>query len=215
MIDDHPLNLEGYKKVLLDNRSKDLNLIIDTANSCDEADEKLEQFEHGRFYDLVFLDIGLPPSSDGKLLSGEDLGKKIKESCPDSKLIVLTMFNESVRLLSILKSLNPEGFLIKSDVTPVEFLQAFDHVINGKRYSSHTVNEVMRQQLTNDFDLDKTDREILLRLSEGVKTKELPNLIPISLTAIEKRKKAMREILEVEDVRDISLINKARKLGFI
>lgn len=215
MIDDHPIIIEGYKKVLLDNRAEGLDITIDIANSCDQAIEKLRGSLNGREYDVVFLDIGLPPSQNGEFLSGEDIGKEIKEVSPDTRIIVLTMFNDNLRLLSILKSLDPEAFLIKSDVTPVEFLQAFDSVMEGRKYSSHTVHELMRKQITNDFGLDKTDREILVYLSQGMMSKEIPKHIPVSLATIEKRKKVMREVFKVEDVRDLTLINKAREFGFI
>lgn len=215
MVDDHPIILEGYKKVLLENRSGTFDLEIETANSCDEANEKIENSIKGKSYNIAFLDIGLPPSGNGEFLSGEDLGRKMKKVSPQTKLIVLTMFNENVRLLSILKSLDPEAFMIKSDVTPVEFLQAFDKVLEGRKYSSHTVDDLMRKQITNDFGLDKTDREILLHLSQGVMSKQIPELLPISLAKIEKRKKRMREVFGIEDIRDLTLINRARELGFL
>lgn len=214
MIDDHPIILEGYKKVLLDHQTN-FELEIDTAISCDEAIEKIQNSLQGKNYDFVFLDINLPPSGDGEFLSGEDLGLKLKAVSPNTKIIVLTMFNENLRLMNILKSLDPDGFLIKSDVTPVEFLHAFDKVREGKKYSSHTVEVLMRKQIFNDFFLDKTDRQILLNLSEGIKTKDLPIVIPLSLASIEKRKKMMRKVFEVEDLRDLILINRARQLGFI
>ncbi|WP_424494429.1 response regulator [Salinimicrobium sp. GXAS 041] len=215
MIDDHPIIIEGYKKVLLDNRSNDLKLQVDTANTCDEADALIEKSLKTTTYDLVFLDIGLPPSSNRKLSSGEDLGKKIREVSSETKLIVLTMFVENIRLLSILKSLKPEAFMIKSDVTATEFLFAFDSVLEGQTYSSQTVQDLMRKQILHDFHVDKIDRDILYHLSRGVKTKEIPKLMPVSLAAIEKRKKIMREAFKAEDLRDITLINKARELGFL
>ncbi len=215
MIDDHPIIIEGYKKVLLDNRSSDLKLQVDTANTCDDADVLIEKSLETTPYDLVFLDIGLPPSSNRELSSGEDLGKKIRKVSAETKLIVLTMFVENIRLLSILKSLKPEAFMIKSDVTATEFLFAFDSVLEGQTYSSQTVQDLMRKQILNDFHVDKIDRDILYHLSKGVKTKEIPKLMPVSLAAIEKRKKVMREAFKAEDLRDITLINKARELGFL
>lgn len=215
MVDDHPIIIEGYKKVLLDNRSDSYRLNIDTANTSDEANEKIEASLKDHFYDIVFLDMGLPPSKDREISSGEDLGKKIRKSSPETKLIVLTMFVQNIRLLSILKSLKPEAFMVKSDVSATEFLFAFDTVLEGQTYSSQTVQDLMRKQIVNDFYVDKTDRDILYHLSCGVRTKELPEVIPVSLAAIEKRKKIMREAFGVEDLRDITLINKARELGFL
>lgn len=215
IVDDHPIIIEGYKKILLDNLVDLGKLIIETANSCDEANRRIENSLKSGSYDLVFLDISLPPSKDHQYLSGEDLGLKIKEHSPTTKLIILTMINDNIRLVNILRTINPEGLLIKSDVTADELLLSVKKVLQGKKISSYTVENLMRNQITNVVELDKIDRQILLYLSEGIKTKDLPEVIPISLTAIEKRKKNMRVAFEIEDFRDITLLNKARKLGFI
>lgn len=215
MVDDHPIILEGYKKILLDNRSADLGMKIETANSCEEANTKIESSLGGLNYDIIFLDIGLPPSMDGEFLSGEDIGKKIRKVSPNSKLAVLTMFVENLRLLAIFKNLKPEAFMVKSDVSTSEFLEAFDCLLQGRTYSSQTIQDLMRKQIVNDYDITKTDREILLHLSRGLKSKDIPKVVPLSLASVEKRKKFMREIFEVEDTRDITLLNRAKELGFL
>lgn len=215
MIDDHPIILEGYKKILLDNRAETVEMKIDTANSCDEANAKLESSLGGVSYDIIFLDIGLPPSRDREFLSGEDIGKKIRKVSPTSQLAVLTMFVENLRLLTIFKGLRPDAFMVKSDVSSCEFLQAFDSMLEKKTYSSQTIQDLMRKQIMNEYEITKTDRDILLHLSQGVKSKEIPDYVPISLASVEKRKKMMRDAFEVEDVRDITLINRAKELGFL
>lgn len=215
MVDDHPIILEGYKKILVDNRSEDVGMRIDTARSCEEANAKIEASLNGLAYDIVFLDIGLPPSSNREFLSGEDIGKKIRRVSPMSKLAVLTMYVENIRLLTIFKSLRPEAFMVKSDVSSSEFLEAFDNMLQGKTYSSQTIQDLMRKQIVHDYNITKTDRDILLHLSRGLKSKEIPKFVPLSLASIEKRKKFMREVFEVEDVRDITLINRAKDLGFL
>lgn len=215
MIDDHSIILEGYKKILLDNKAEDVRMTIDQANSSDEANDKLETSPTGMAYDVIFLDIGLPPSKDGQFLSGEDIGKKIRNISPNSKLAVLTMFLENLKLLTILKSLEPDVFMVKSDVSSREFLKAFENLINGKTYCSQTIQDLMRKQIVHDYNITKIDRDILLHLSRGFKSKDIPKVVPLSLASVEKRKKFMREIFKVEDVRDITLINKAKELGFL
>ena len=215
MIDDHPLILEGYKNILLLNRSEEYELTIDTANSCEEALIKIESSLNVKPYDIFFLDMGLPPSADRKFLSGEDIGKRIRNILPNSGLAVLTMFSENLKLLNIIKSLNPDAFMVKSDVSTNEFLEAFDKIVQGKTYSSQTIHDLMRRQIKNSYQITKTDQEILFYLSRGLKSKEIPEVVPISLASVEKRKKYMRDIFKVKDVRDITLINKAKELGFL
>ena len=215
MIDDHPLILDGYKNILLRNRSKEYQLTIDIATSCEEAIIKIESCLNTRPYDIFFLDMRLPPSTDKKYLSGEDIGKRIRKLLPDSGLAVLTMFSENLKLLNIIETLNPDAFMIKSDVSTKEFLDAFDKIVEGKTYSSQTIHDLMRRQIRNFKHITKTDQEILFYLSKGLKSREIPKVVPISLASVEKRKKKMRDVFNVKDVRDITLINKAKELGFL
>lgn len=113
-----------------------------------------------------------------------------------------------------MKNLNPEGLIIKSDIRKSEFFNAFEKVLADKLYYSQTVNEMLRLHFTNDFILDDIDRSILFHISKGVKTKDLSDIVNLSLAAIEKRKRNMRELLGVEGG-DLVLIDKAKELGFL
>ena len=166
-------------------------------------------------YQVVFLDVKLPPSSDGKILSGEDLGKLTKEVLPEAKIVILTMFNDNFRIHNILKNVNPDGFLIKSDITSGELVRAFNIVIKDPPYYSHTVTKLLRAHFTSDMMLDDIDRSILFHLSKGVKTKNLPAHIPLSLAAIEKRKRHLKEVFGVDKNNDEKLFEQASKKGYI
>ena len=217
MVDDHPLILEGYKSKLMESysSSQKWRLIIDTAFNCDEAYEKITTSLKDGNYDVVILDINIPPSKNGKFLSGEDLGQEIRKVSPETSLIVLTMYSDNLRLINILKNLDPSGFLIKSDVTPDEFLNAFKKVREGDVHYSQSITRITRKHITSNILLDENDRSILFHLSDGVRTKDLVDSVPLSLAAIEKRKKMMKEIFEVEKGGDLALINAARKMGFL
>lgn len=214
MVDDHALILEGYKTVLKDFSAKEgVDLEIDTALNCDEAIQLVQT--SGRIYDYIFLDIGLPSSADGKILSGEDLGLEIQKKFPEAKFIVLTMYSESLRLINIIKNLNPAGFLIKSEIDPQEFLKAFLQVREGKNFYSPSIVDLLKKQVTSNVLLDQNDREILYYLSIGIRTKDLVEKLPLSLPSIEKRKRALKEKFGVEGEGDLALINCARKNGFL
>jgi hypothetical protein len=56
---------------------------------------------------------------------------------------------------------------------------------------------------------------MLYELSLGTRMKDLPNIVPLSIAGIEKRKRILKEVFDVEDQGDKALIMKARELGFI
>ena len=216
MIDDHPMIIEGYQNTLLFTKKESQELLIDIANNCDEAVSYMDKsVEKGLPYDVLFVDISLPPSTDGTMSSGEDLAEYARKILPKAKIIVLTMFNESFRIHNIIKTIDPEGFLIKSDLTSSELASAFQAVLNNPPFYSGTVNSHIRKTITSDIVIDEKNRKILHLLSQGVKTKNLAAHLDISLSAVEKRKKQLRELFSVEDGQDETLIKNARKEGFV
>lgn len=215
MVDDHPMILEGYKNTLLG--ADDLNYYIEvtTASDCDSAYDEIKSAAQFRPYDVAFVDINLPPSREELITSGEDLALKIRQLMPKTKIIVLTMYNENHRIHNILKNIDPDGFLIKSDLTSSELLLAFKMVVNNPPYYSSTVKNHQRLRIKNDFSLDEKNMKILYHLSRGVKTKNLTDHVGLSLSAIEKRKNQIKELFGIGDGDDEILLREARNRGFI
>ena len=216
MIDDHPIIIEGYQNTLQFTKKEHQKLSIDIANNCDEAIHFMDKsIDKGLPYDVLFVDISLPPSEDGKMNSGEDLAVYARENLPKAKVIILTMFNESYRIHNIIKTIGPEGFLIKSDMTSSELASAFQAVLYNPPFYSGTVNSLLRKTVSSDIVIDEKNRKILYLLSQGVKTKNLATHLDMSQSAVEKRKKQLKELFLVDDGQDETLLDKARENGFI
>ncbi|PWK19000.1 response regulator [Xanthomarina spongicola] len=216
MTDDHPMIIEGYQNTLIATKKESQDLKIDIANSCDESIKYMNKaISLENPYDILFMDISLPPSTDGKFTSGEDLALYARKIMPKAKIVILTMFNESYRIHNIVKTINPEGFLIKSDLTSRELASAFQAVINNPPFYSGTVNSIIRKTISNDIVIDEVNRKILHLLSQGIKTKSLTDHIDLSMSAIEKRKRHLKELFMVNDSNDETLLNEARKKGFV
>lgn len=213
IVDDHPMIADGYKNALIETSSRDSEITfkIIISHNCDRALEIIESEN----LDLVFLDIKLPPSTDGKILSGEDLGIKVNQILPEAKIIISTTFNDNYRINSIIKNINPDGFLIKNDIDHNEIITAIKRVLTDPPYYSQTVNKYFRKQAVNEFMIDKIDRQLLYELSIGTKMKDLPGIIPLSIAGIEKRKRHLKVIFNVEGQDDKALIMAAREKGFI
>ena len=215
MVDDHPMIIEGYQMTLVATKKPHQHLNIDIAHDCDMANELILKAAKSEPYDVLFFDISLPASKDGLITSGEDLAKIARVYLPDAKVIILTMFNESFRILNIIKGINPEGLLIKSDLTSSELAEAFQHILSSPPYYSSTVSGFLNTTITSDIYLDETNRKILHLLSQGVKTKTLKEHIDLSMSAIEKRKKHLKLLFDVEDGKDETLLKEARQRGFL
>ncbi len=217
IVDDHPIICDSYKDAFIEvnKEFEELHIQVEVALDCESAREKIRNSWVEKGYDLVFLDIRLPASKDRKLVSGEDLGELIREVQPQAKIIVATTFNDTFRMQNIFKSLNPEGFLIKNDLDTKELTVAISHVIRGNPYYSSTVSALFRKQMSQPMNVDKIDRQMLYELSMGTRMKEMPQVVPLSMAGIEKRKRILKQKFDVEDQGDKALILKAREMGFI
>lgn len=218
IIDDHPLITNAYTSAFnyYSKQNETILFSIKTVFNCDDAYELITEFStKKKTLDIVFLDIKLPPSRDRKVLSGEDLGLKINKLLPDTKIIVSTTFNDNYRVHSIFKNLNPDGFLVKNDITPKELVDTIHTILNDPPYYSKTVVKLLRKHVTNDFLLDNIDRKILYELSIGTRMKDLPDILPLSIAGIEKRKRNLKQIFNLKSSDDKELLHIAKEKGFI
>src|SRR5690554_5486446 len=217
LVDDHEMTLVGYGSAInnLNEHSNVYKFHITDATSIEAAIRELDERFNYRPLHLVFLDIQLPKHPTTEYQSGEDLGIVIRKRFPNTKIIIITTFDNNLLIQNLLENINPEGLMIKSDLTPVNFTQAVLDVLEDPPYYSKTVTKFLRKQHGFKYYLDRLDRLILYYISIGKFTKDLPIYIPLSLPAIEKRKRRLKEVFEVEDGNDIDLLRRAEEEGFL
>ena len=213
IVDDHPFIIEAYKNAINKYSQNGFEFEVTQANNCKSGYENIT--EAPKDFDIAFFDISMPEYAEKGIYSGEDLAMLMKSEMPECKVILLTMHTELLKINNIIKNINPSGLIIKNDLTFDELLFAFDKIINNESYYSQTVIKLVGQAQYNNIELDVFDKQILFHLSKGVKTKDLPTYIPLSLSAIEKRKLNIREILEVPGGTDVDLIREAKNKGVI
>lgn len=214
IIEDHPAIIAGYKSIL-DFNSRGYDIHITVAHDCESAYKIITNPHPTTFFDIVFLDVILPPYHLKKIDSGEVLGSLIKSYMPTSKLVLLTSYTQAFILYKIFKELNPDGLLVKSDFTPEELLIAFNAILDGERYHTETVTKSLKELLKNDGYIDSHNRQIISLLTQGVKTKNMPAHLGLSISAIDKRKSIIKSYFGIEKGTDEDIIKAARKNGFI
>jgi len=217
IIDDHPLIIDAYRRTLdqMTMINNSFKFKVDTANNSDTAIKKIDEAIKNRMLDIVFLDIRLPPSKNKVIMGGEDLGRLIKKKSKKTKIIVSTALNDGYLINCLLKSINPDAFLIKNDLTNQTLLEGIKTVIIDPPYYSKTVMKILRKQSSNDFVIDNIDRKILHELSNGTKMNELPKILPLSIAALERRKRILKDVFNVEGKGDRDLLQIAHQKGFI
>ncbi|MDO6675822.1 DNA-binding response regulator [Tenacibaculum sp. 1_MG-2023] len=218
LADNCPLICETYKNIIskIARLNPNFNFNTDITYNCNGAYDIIKKtIEKETSLNFVVLDLKLSPAKSRKILSGEDLGLLIRKLLPNTKLIVSTDCNDNYRIHNIFKSLNPEGFLIKNDLTSKELKNAIKNVTSNIPYYSKTVLSLLRKEVSNNFSIDSIDRQILYELSLGSKMKDMPNFIPLSAASIEKRKRHLKKVFNVKAKGDRELILIAKEKGFI
>ncbi len=217
IIEDVPITCDAYRLSLeeLCLRDQFLEFEIDQAYDCITGYEKIKNASKKNKIDSVFLDIKLPPNEEAKIYSGEDLGIKIRQILPKTKIVVFTGYSDNFRIHTIFKSLNPEGFLIKNDFTSKELLLALKTVLldDIPYYSKTVLNLLRKQEVYSHFLLDKNDRQLLYELSMGTKIIEMSKKIDLAKPTIEKRFYRLKEIFDVKNRNELIMV--AKEKGFI
>ncbi|MCW1146984.1 response regulator [Flavobacterium lacisediminis] len=214
MIDDHPSMIEGYKSILSFN-DLDYEIQVTPAYNCESAYYLITDIQSKLAYDVVFIDLSLPAFPEQKIHSGHDLATLVRMYMPSSKIVILTSHIESFLLYKIHREIEPEGFLVKSDFTAEELLNAFHQIVIGNKYRSRTVQQNINDLMANDFLLDEHYQQIITLLAQGIKTKNMPEYINITLSAIDKRKAHIKEFFNIEKGSDEDIIKEAKKRGLI
>lgn len=214
IVDDHPFIIQGYKNAITRYNPKEFEFFIEQANDCKSAYNIITNPEMAAF-DIAFLDISMPSYEEKGLYSGEDLAKLLMEFMPNCKIILLTMYTELLKIKNIIDTINPSGLVIKNDLTFDELLFGFDKVLKNEIYYSQSIQKMIDLAQSETIEIDLFDKQILFHISKGTKTKDIPQYIPISLEAIEKRKLNLKKLLNIKDESDIELVREAKNKGLL
>lgn len=144
LADDHSVTREGIIKSLA---SYFPNAKYSEASNASET----LQLIHKTRYDLVILDISLPGRN------GLDILKEVKSHYPETPVIIFSMYPEDQFAVRALRH-GASAYLTK-DIPSKELASAIRQIINGERYITHSLIEVITRDLQHNH--DKVPHEIL------------------------------------------------------
>jgi DNA-binding NarL/FixJ family response regulator len=214
IVDDHPFIIQGYKNAITRYNPNEFEFLIEEAKDCKSAYEIITNSETKAF-DIAFLDISMPTYEEKGMFSGEDLAKLLMEYMPKCKIILLTMYTELLKIKNLISAINPNGLVIKNDLTFDELLFGFDKVMKNEIYYSQSIQKMIDLAESEAIEIDVFDKQILFHISKGTKTTDIPQYIPISLEAIEKRKQNLKELLNLKEDSDMELVREAKNKGLL
>lgn len=214
-IDDHEMTTMGYKFILEDTEFDGFKVKMDTDKTFEGGQRKIKESLKLFPYDILLLDIQLSQNIDGPAKTGEDLGIFAREVSPTSKIVFMSSFSDNYRINSILQSVDPEGYMVKTEIDQQSLQAMVRTVMTSPPYYTQKALAAIRKKMSSDINLDENDKKILYYLSIGTKTKDMTKFISLSLPSIENRKRHLKTLFGVEKQNDQALITESRNRGFI
>lgn len=177
LVDDHAILLDGIKSLL----SKEESLeVCGEANSAEEALDFLKKNQ----VDLLITDFNLPN------MDGLGLVRLVKKISPDTKILMLSMHDETHLVKEILKE-GVAGYVLKND-SHKELLQAISAIRTGKIYLSNDINRIIINSLQFPDEerlLTDREREILKLIAKEYSNKDIAEQLYISERTVETHRK--------------------------
>ena len=190
--DDHALVRAGIRALV---EKIEGVVVVGEAGRGSEAMELVRDFRPN----LMLLDITMPDGGGFEVL--DQLTKKY----PEIKVIVLTVHEAGEYAIRALRE-GAAGFLPKSAAS-TELEQAIQTVVRGETYispetSRKTLLEYGKGVTKRDLlaSLSPRQREVLRLIAEGKTTKQIAQVLEISVKTVETHRAQLMERLSIHDV---------------
>ena len=163
--------------------------------------------------DVALLDIGMPG------LNGLEVAKRAAQASPRTRIVILSMHADATYVRQALRA-GAAGYLLKGAAV-AELPLALQSVMRGETYLtpkiSRTIVEGFLREDTEEPGLLEAltarQREILQLIAEGKATKEIAQLLDLSVKTVETHRMRMMERLGIHDV--AGLVRFAVRAGLV
>jgi two-component system, NarL family, invasion response regulator UvrY len=173
--DDHSLIRNGLRQLLAQDHS--IKNIGEAKTGSDTIDKL--QSQH---WDLLILDINMPDRS------GIDILRQVRATHPDTRVLVLSGFPEKQYAVNVLRA-GASGYINK-EMAPDELLTAVRNVLQGRRYVSPALAELLVNGLDDDQDkpmhsrLSEREFQIFCKIAAGQAVSDIADELCISVKTV-------------------------------
>lgn len=192
--DDHAIVRQGLKQIL--SETSDMQLIGEAADGQDT----LQQARNAK-WDVLILDITMPGRS------GFDVLRILGKENPDLPVLVLSMHAESQFAVRCFRA-GAAGYLAKESA-PMELVKAIRQVVNGGKYVSQDLAEVLATRLdaASEHPLHETlsEREfqVLRMIGSGMTATGIADTLSLSVKTIATYRSRILIKLELNNTTEI------------
>lgn len=198
LAEDHTIVRKGLCSIL----ESDSNIVVvGEASNGNEALAEAKKINP----DIIVLDISMP------LLNGLEVAWQLSRILPDIKILFLSMHDSEEMVFKSLEA-GAKGYILKKAV-PDELIAAIKMLFYGKTYFSPSIEEMIREkieekgkpmeELTLQQILTKRQREIIQLVAEGYSSREIAEMLKLSIKTIENHRTNIMNKLKLNNLTDL------------
>lgn len=207
LAEDHRILREGLKRMIDEQPNME---VVGEADDGVEACQKTSALQP----DLVLMDVSMPR------MNGTAATAKIREICPEVRVIALTAHRASAYLSQMLKA-GASGYVLKHTAFD-ELVDAIETVAKGGRYIDRASQEMMLNASpenvtwkgdTQGKPLSEREVQVISLVANGYTNKEIATKLAISVKTVESHKANSMQKLDLKSRAEI--VDYARFCGWI
>jgi DNA-binding NarL/FixJ family response regulator len=203
LADDHPMIRAGFKSML--DKNERFEIVGEAGNGKELVELAAQLNPH-----IILVDISMP------VMNGLDALEELSKQLPGVRIIILTMHEEREYILQALKS-GAAGYLIKN-IERFELERAILAVYEGGKYFSPIITNILAEAVSKPEPSDTAEvtpreKEVLELVAKGNSTKQIADLLGISIRTVESHRINMLKKMKVNNT--AGLIKKAFELKIL
>ncbi|HEV7803738.1 MAG TPA: response regulator transcription factor [Burkholderiales bacterium] len=188
--DDHTLVAEGLRYVI----EADAGFEV---VACAKDGQEALRLAIEKSPDIVLMDNAMP------VLNGIEATRLIRERCPQTRVIMLSMYCDEAHVLRALQA-GAMGYLLKKSVAK-ELVEAIRRIHVGQHYLTRELGEnVIDQVIRTPSDplarLSTRERQVLQMVAEGHTSSEIADKLSLSPKTVETYRSRMMDKLGLHDL---------------
>ena len=200
LADDHKMIRAGLRLVL--EQSPDITVAGEADDGRQAVALALELKPN-----VVVMDVGMPN------LNGIEASLHVKQALPDTAIVMLSMHSDEGYILRALRA-GATGYILK-DSAEADLVAAVRAVADGKSFFSPKVSRILLEDYMrklrksgaeDSYDLlSAREREILQLVAEGKSSKEIANLLNLSVYTVETHRGNIMQKLNLRGIPELIL----------
>jgi DNA-binding NarL/FixJ family response regulator len=194
--DDHSIVRAGLRLLL---EAEGDMLVVGEATNGQQAVQETKRLRP----QVVVLDLAMP------LLNGVEAARQIADEVPDARVLILSSYSDDQHLRQAVQA-GVAGYLVK-ETAGNDLMRAVREAAQGNAFFSPSVGQLLLTQWRGTFlpagqpkpdttSLTCRQVEVFQLIAEGYMTKQIADLLSLSVKTVEKHRQSLMEKLDMHNI---------------